>query len=277
LRQKSDFPQAEGTPSPPPFLLRASRLYTFNDLRIPDSPFKANVDAPNATREEFRQWFGTDKQNWAIELLNISLKEAAYRRYLRFDKKGQRFFFTPVNGNPKRISWVIAGKRSYREVTTPHTATRLNERGEKVRVPYGWRHQGVRANFILLPAGLFLRISPTWLLTQDGRVPRGGPRVGPILSQWLNQERNGQILRSIRFWSLVLARGHSDILVPAGQQSIRIALAPATSSLGFGILCDSVDYDRLVRAEMDDDLQVPALGPPAEQLGLFSGIPGDSD
>ncbi len=277
LRLKSDFPRDEGLPSPPPFLLRTGRLYTFDDLQMQDSPFRETVDIPNGSSEGFRQWFGTDKQNWAIELLNISLKEAMYRRYLRFEKKGQRFFFAPVTGRPKRISWVIGGKRSYREVTTPHTATRLNARGDKERFPYGWRHQGVRANFVLLPAGLFLRLSPTWLLTTNGKTPRGGPRVGPILSQWLNQERNGQILRSIRFWSLVLARGRSDILIPAGQQSLRIALTPATGSLGFGILCDNVDYDRLVRAEMDDDLQVPPLGPEVEQLGLFSAMTGDTD
>jgi hypothetical protein len=36
--------------------------------------------------------------------------------------------------------------------------------------------------------------------------PRGVPHVGPILSQWLIQERNGQLLRSLRFWSLARAQ-----------------------------------------------------------------------
>jgi hypothetical protein len=275
LRLKADFPRGDGVPSPPPFLLRTGRLYTFDDLYDRNSPFRATVETESTSSEEFQRWFGTDKQNWAIELLNISLKDAMYRRYLRFDKKGQRFFFMPVNGKPKRISWVIGGKRAAREVTTPHTATKLNDRGEKERIPFGWRHQGVRANFVILPAGLFLRVSPTWLLTTDGKTPRGGPRVGPILSQWLNQERNGQILRSIRFWTLVMARGQTEIKTRTGNQSLRVGLAPAAGPLGFGILCDSVDYDRLVQAEMDDDLEVPVLAPEAEQLRLFSNTTGD--
>ncbi len=275
MRLKSDFPKSEGSPSPPPFLLRSGRLYTFDDLNDETSAFRQSVDIKDTSDEVFQKWFGSEKQNWAIELLNISLKDAMYRRYLRFDKKGQRFFFMPVNGQPKRISWVIGGKRTGREVTTPHTATRLNDRGEKERIPFGWRHQGVRANFILLPAGLFLRVSPTWLLTTDGKTPRGGPRVGPILSQWLNQERNGQILRSIRFWTLVMARGQTHLTVPVGKQAFNVALTPATGAIGFGILCDSVDYDRLIQAEMDDDLEVPVLAPEAEQLRLFSKTSGE--
>jgi hypothetical protein len=275
LRLKSDLSPHEGKPSAPPFLLRSSRLFSFEDLADQNSQFQSVIDKQDVKREDLRSWFGGEKQNWAIELLNITFKDAMYRRYLRFEKKGQRFFFAPVEGKPKRISWVIGGKRSAREVTTPHTATKLNEKGEKERVPFGWRHQGVRASFVLLPAGLFLRISPTWLLTTDGKNVRGGPRVGPILSQWLNQERNGQILRSLRFWSLVMSRNQTEIKISAGIQSLRIALSPAAGDSGFGILCDTVDYDRLVHAEMDDDLEVPALVPEVEQLHLFSKTTGE--
>lgn len=275
LRLKSDLPTVKGTPPVPPFILRSGNLFSFDDLCDESSPFHDVIDGQNAKREEFRSWFGGERQNWAIELLNITLKEAMYKRYLRFDKKGQRFFFAPVDGKPKRISWVIGGKRTSREVTTPHTATKLNDRGEKERIPFGWRHQGLRSNFVMLPAGLFLRVSPTWLLTTDGKNVRGGPRVGPILSQWLNQERNGQILRSLRFWSLVMSRNQPEILIPVGKQALRIALSPATGDIGFGILCDTVDYDRLVHAEMDDDLEVPALVPEVEQLRLFSQTTGE--
>jgi len=142
--------------------------------------------------------------------------------------------------------------------------TTIDDKGEKVRTQYGWRHQGFRANFILLPAGLFLRLEPTYLLTRpDGKTPRGGARVGPILSNWISQERNGQILRSLRFWSLVLSKGQENIFIQTGQQPIRIGLVPDSGDLGFGIAADQTDYDRLMRSEMEDDVMVP-------QLGLFS-------
>lgn len=276
LRQKADISQlSNGKPqSYPPFLLRSGKLFTFENLGDDNSLFHSVIDGARPESEEFSDWFGTDKHNWAVEMLNLHLKASAYERYLRFDGKGQRFFFAPYRDTPKKISWFVGGRRYHREVTTPHTVTRLNSQGTKERLPFGWRHQGLRANFVHLPPGLFLRLEPTWLLTADGKVPRGGPRVGPVLSHWLNQERNGQILRSIRFWSLVLSRGQSEISIPTGQQPIRVALTPARGLLGFGIICDSVDYDRLINAEMEDDLLVPELAPETDQYELFSGSAG---
>lgn len=275
LRKKSELHELSNTKSHPPFLLRSGRLFTFSNLGDDDSPFSLVTDRDQVDTQPFRNWFATENQNWAVELLNLHLKESAYKRYLRFDGKGHRFFFVPYQNKPKKIGWCVGGKPACREVTTPHTATRLNSEGAKERYQYGWRHQGIQANFIHLPMGLFLRIEPTWLLTKDGKEPRGGPRVGPILSHWLNQERNGQILRSIRFWSLVLARGKSEICIPTGQEPIRIGLTPARGLLGYGIICDSVDFDRLINAEMEDDLAVPELAPVITQLELFSSSEGE--
>jgi hypothetical protein len=139
---------------------------------------------------------------------------------------------------------------------------RKSEDGKGERFPLGWRHQAIRAEFVHLPMGLFLRVTPTYMLTaDDGKTPRGGPRVGPILSQWLNQERNGQVLRSLRFWSLVLSRGDKEeLLIETGLERVKISLAPAGGIMDFGILGDSIDYDRLINAEIEDDLATPELG-----------------
>ena len=274
LRKKSELGDLSNRTSHPPFLLRSEKLFTFSDLRKSDSVFLPVIDSSRIEIEEFKSWFGTDRQGWAVELLNLHLKESAYRRYLRFDGKSHRFFFAPYKDNPKRIGWCVGGKPATREVTARHTATRLTAEGTKERYQFGWRHQGIRANFIHLPMGLFLRVEPTWLLTTDGRVPRGGPRVGPILSRWLNQERNGQILRSVRFWALVLARGQREIRMPTGQEPVRIGLTPARGLMGYGIMADNMDYDRLIEAEMEDDLAMPELGPEDTQLNLFQESDG---
>jgi hypothetical protein len=276
LREKSDLQKLSTAKSHPPFLLRSEKLFTFANLREEESAFRGVIEQKEIESEGFKTWFGSDKHNWAVELLNLHLKAFAYDRYLRFEGKGQRFFFSPYKEQPKTIRWSIGGKQVSREVTTPHTATRVNSEGNKERFQFGWRHQGIRANFIHLPMGLFLRIEPTWLLTKDGKVPRGGSRVGPVLSHWLNQERNGQILRSIRFWSLVLTRGRNELCIPTGQEPIRIGLTPARGVVDFGIISDSVDYDRLINAEMEDDLAVPELAPEKSQFDLFSGDGGEN-
>ena len=51
---------------------------------------------------------------------------------------------------------------------------------------------------------------------------------------------------------------------------IRIGLTPARGVVDFGIISDTVDYDRLINAEMEDDLAVPELAPEKSQYDLFS-------
>jgi hypothetical protein len=106
---------------------------------------------------------------------------------------------------------------------------------------------------------LMLKLEPTYLLTkEDGKSPRTSRWVGPVLSHWLNQERNGQILRSLRFWSLVLARGR-ELRIETGQSPICVDLTPISGTLDFGIASDQMDFDALMNTELQDDYRVPQL------------------
>lgn len=79
-----------------------------------------------------------------------------------------------------------------------------------------------------------------------------------------------------RFWSLVLTRGKNELSIPTGQGPIRVGLTPARGVIDFGIVSDTVDYDRLIGAEMEDDLSVPELAPEAAQFDLFSKQGGET-
>ncbi|MCU1323030.1 MAG: hypothetical protein JWM43_2679 [Acidobacteriaceae bacterium] len=263
MRKKSDVKQFTESKAIPPFILREGKLYTFSDLHDINNSLGTAVDLKSLKDVELRSWFSSEaKRRWGIELLNLVLRKHCWDRYLTLDREGQRFFFRPNKGQPKQITWYLNGKR-VREVTTQHFGMRKGEDGKPVKFPFGWRHQAIRAEFVYLPMGLFLRITPTYMLTkEDGKTPRGGSRVGPILSQWLNQERNGQILRSLRFWALVLTRGDKEALsIETGNERVRVSLNPASGNMSFGILGDSIDYERLVNAEYEDDLAVPDLAP----------------
>jgi len=262
LRSKADIHQYSDRVSHPAFVLREGRLWTFENLRENGESFGTSVQPTTIREDDFESWFSdADHARWAVELLNVCLKQNAWHRFLRQDKDRHRYFCSPNYDRPKKIQWKIGGKWCKREVTARHMVTRRLAEGKKEKIQSGWRHQACKAGFILMPFGLFLRLEPTWMLTKaDGKTPRGGSRVGPILSHWLNQERNGQILRSVRFWSLVFARGKTEIFIPTGQKPIRINLTPACGDLEFGILADQIDYDGLVRAEMEDDIELPQLG-----------------
>jgi hypothetical protein len=229
IRRKSELPKGEV----PQCILREGRMYTFSDLHDVTNPLHECVEASSIRDELFPPWFAQeDQRRWAIELLNLCFRQHCWQRWLRFDRKGQRYFFAPRRGEPKKIAWYIGGVKKFREVTTPHRARRKLPDGQIETYQLGWRHQGIRTSFIHLPCGLFLQLAPTYLLTgSDGRSPRSGKRVGPILSHWLNHERNGQILRSIRFWSLVLSRGNlSEIVIPTGHERLVLGLHQRTAA-----------------------------------------------
>jgi hypothetical protein len=149
-----------------------------------------------------------------------------------------------------------------REVTAGNLEWKQLDDGTKAEGQYGWRHQGVRASFVHIMSDVFLLLEPTWLLTEmDGRTPVSDHPVRPVLSNSRNHEGNGQILRSLRFWTIVLAKGHEELRISTGQSPIRANLTPASGLNDFGIRGDQVDYDQLMLTDLDDDLSIPELGP----------------
>ncbi len=248
--------------NPPPFILREGKLYTFADLTARDEFHQTLTKGANVLWYSFADWFSDDDyRRRAIELLNIYFKEHAWKRGIRFDGIKGRYFFPPRREKSVRLAWNISGKRYWREITTRHTRRVKQEDGGYKEAPFGWRHQGFRANFMLVFGNLMLRMEPTYVLTKDdGKTPRTSRWVGPILSHWLNQERNGQILRTLRFWSLVLAKPNKrELTIQTGQTPIRIDLTPVSGMLAFGIAGDQADFDKLMDAEIQDDKAVPQL------------------
>jgi hypothetical protein len=267
MRKKEDV--AKYCEHAPPFILREGKLYTFTDLSTSDVFRSALARADSRVAfDQFADWFSDDDYSRrAIELLNVCFKQHAWIRRMRSDSKG-RYFFRPLPAErPKRIAWNIGGVRRWREVTTQHMRRAKQEDGTFAKKedgsfvfePFGWRHQGIRASFTRVMDRLMLKLEPTYLLTQeDGKTPRTAKWVGPVLSHWLNQERNGQILRSLRFWSLVLARS-KELRIETGQSPICVDLTPTSGRLGFGIAADQMNFDRLMEAELADDVEVPQL------------------
>jgi hypothetical protein len=146
----------------------------------------------------------------------------------------------------------------------------------RVEVQYGWRHQSIRAGFVQVLGNLFLRLEPSRLLTElDGKTPATTEPVGPVFSGLQQQERDAQVLRSLRFWSVVLAKGHHEIRINTGQAPVRAKLTPLSGFTQFGFPSDQMDYDQLMLTEMEDDLLMPALGPLGQE-SIFSHEEGIS-
>jgi hypothetical protein len=79
-------------------------------------------------------------------------------------------------------------------------------------------------------------------------------------------------LRSLRFWSVVLAKGHQELRINTGSNPMRARLTPLSGFSQSGIQNDQSDYDTLMLTEVQDDLSIPELGPICGQTdGQFDG------
>jgi hypothetical protein len=257
---ETELIEACGAAGPVPFLWKGSRLYSIEPLSGDSVLGPALSSAARVTQENFAQWFSRrDRQGWAIELLNNLFRYHAWKRGLRYDKSTEQYYFPRTK--PKSVWWEISRRTISREVTAAHIGWIELENESKAEVQYGWRHRSIRAGFVQGLGGLLLRLEPSWLLTNlDGKTPATTESVGPVCSGVPQSERNGQLLRSLRFWSTVLAKGHHEIRINTGQVPVRIKLTPLSGFTEVGIPSDQMDYDQLMLAEMEDDLLMPALG-----------------
>jgi hypothetical protein len=268
FRTDAEVAEVCGQPGPLPFLLRESRLYTFQPLNH-DSIFAPALSKSAAPRQEsFTRWFSdSERAGWAISFLNNLLRNHAWKRGLRFDAGRNLHYFT--RSKPKNVWWQIGKQVIPREVTAPRIESIQLENQMNAEVQYGWRHRSIRADFMQIMGALFLRLEPAWHLTElDGKTAASAEPVGPALSDLRENERNGQVLRSLRFWSVVLAKGHQELRINTGSNPLRARLVPTSGFSQQGIQNDHVNYDSLMLAEMQDDLSIPELRPIKQERAI---------
>jgi hypothetical protein len=261
FESEAELTEVCASAGPLPFLIKGSRLYTVERLSPELALAPAVTKWETAKQESFTSWLSRpDRSEWAIALLNHLFRQHAWKRGLRWEKYTDQYHFPRTK--PKSVWWELNGRMISREVTAPHIELMELENQDRAEVQYGWRHQSIRAAFVQVSGGLFLRLEPSWLLTRlDGKTPATTQPVGPFLSGVPRQERNGQVLRSVRFWSAILAKGHHEIRINTGQAPVRTKLTPLSGFTPFGIPSDQANYDLLMLGESEDDMMMPALGP----------------
>lgn len=261
FQTESEVLEACGGPGPLPFVLKGSRLYALEPLNENSVFMPALKENCNSSPLQFSEWLSnSERVPWAIELLNRLLRYHAWKRGMRFDEAQCLFYFT--RSKPKKLWWEIGGKTIQREVTAPFTKWIPFEGFGRAEVQCGWRHEAVRAGFVQALGTLFLRLEPAWLLTElDGKTPSTTGPVGPLEPFPQYQEENGDVLRTLRFWSAVLAKGHRELRVDTGTNPIRVRLTPVSGASPCLFSNDQMDFDSLATMDVDAAQLIPELSP----------------
>ena len=261
FQSESEITEACGGPGPLQFLLKGTRLYAASPITENSVFWPAVKEDGKPSQERFAQWLSDPaRAPWAIELLNRLLRNHAWKRGMRFDEGQSLFYFT--RSKPKKLWWEIGGKTIQREVTAPHI--KWNEIDGEVLAEFqcGWKHEAIRAEFIQILGALFLRLEPAWFLTElDGKTPSTNQPVGPLQSSWPDHDQNAQVLRTLRFWSAVLAKGHRELRVETGANPIRVRLTPACGTSPSAISTDQLDFDTLALTDIGYAQLIPELAP----------------
>jgi hypothetical protein len=267
-RTDAEVIEACGGPGPVPFLLQDSRLYSFQPF-TQDSLLRPAVrSGAQMLQENFTRWLSSsDRAVSALSLLDSLFRHHAWKRGLRYDKGRRLYYFT--RSKPKSIVWQMGPETVAREVTAPDLSwIRIDDR-IKAEVQYGWRHLAVRAGFVQLLGTLFLQLEPTWHLTMlDGKTAATSDELAPRMACSHRPLRNGQVLRSLRFWSVVLTKGHQELRINTGSNPLRSRLTPLSGFSRSGPQDDLMDYDRLMLAESKDDLCLPELGTISQESSI---------
>jgi len=221
-------------PFMPIFRLSEGRIITFYDLESPDGPFVGIVDDNDVeqipTVELLRD---EDDRKLVISLLNMAIDRHAQRVDLMIDETKQgRFFFPPKEGAEHIITWIPRKVKASRTVAKPCT--------KDGQVQF-WRHQGAYLRMVFLANKLYLKITPTWVITEDGYRIKGGPKIGQLVIKWTGPERNLQVLYHIRFWTSILKKGPGPISIRVGDQYMELSTVPAFVQQTYGIANDQKD------------------------------------
>jgi HTH-type transcriptional regulator, competence development regulator len=227
----------------PAFRMFEERILTFHDLEDSDCPLASIVDendtevldVPSLTRDE-------DSRNLLLSLCNMSLSRHLGRVGLTIDdEKQHRYFFPSKDGGANTISWTPRKNKAVRTVAKPVI------KDGKILF---WRHLGAYLRVIFLVNRFYIKITPTWVLTADGRRASVGPEVGRRVVKWTNPERNLQILFHVRFWTSVLRnRKAGPISIWTGDQTMEVATVPASIQQSYGIAGDERDLMKLLDEE----------------------------
>lgn len=229
--RKAQEDAGEERPRVPAFRLIGDRVITFHDLEAEESLLAPIVDQESvqqirvndAVRDE-------DDRRVVISLLNMSLTRHLMRQgLLADDSRGNRFYFPPDEGKPRVIPWKPLKKIAKRTVTKPYM------RDGAIAF---WLHQAAYMKVVFLASKFFVQITPTWLLTADGKWVKGGPEVGRVVIQWTGRERNLSVLYHVRFWTMMLRRGPGPITVRVGEQTMDVGTEPAFVEQSYGIAND---------------------------------------
>lgn len=215
--------------SSPVYRFWNDKVVTLVNLSEPESALWGIINPSSVQMGELTAWLAnSDKQRIVIELLNKELRFLAERLGVLHERKKQKFYYA-CDGEYRTETW----RSRFRSSSTVTVGQRIW--AQQLKRFIFW-HIAVIGRFEYLGNHLFLKLSPTIQLTDDGRKAIFGTREGTVITRLTYNRYNASYLNSLLFWISKFAEGKDNIALAQGK--VIVSSKPVESRIDTGIMSD---------------------------------------
>jgi len=249
LKQENIFPEWYHK-----FKIWNGKILTFENLYDVGNVYGKLVQTSSIKKEPIDKWLeDPDKNRIIVELLNRELKHYAMGKgFFYFDDKNKLYY--SALATQRKETWKGKYGISTRTVAAKMYAEQLKR--------FIYWHAAFFPNFLQINKKFYFRILPTFIITEDGKKPIFGPRVGTIITRLSYNKYNNSYLNTIRFWIHQL-ENEENIQI---KDYLTISTKPVELKTSVGILYDIPSSE--FRLEIDgDEEDLPIEEMPREEGG----------
>jgi hypothetical protein len=241
----------------PPYKLSREQhnIWSLANLKEPDVASLMGCDPDHISFEpveHFISWHAG--RNIIRDLFYEHLRRKCVALGMAYDEEHHRFYFTPLDGNPRIKKYNAYKRRASRQLAYPY----LDKETEEVRF---WVHQAVRFTLLEIDPNYYLRVEPAYAFTKDGYEFMASEDIGPLSTRRKSGERNQNVFNHLIFWrSILLDPATGSIRVDCEGQEFVISTVYESAKANFGIPFDSQPIEEIALTEDEFDLEMMAKG-----------------
>lgn len=228
----------------PEFIIYNKQLFTFVEPKNQITIFK--TDVINIGTEKIIHFSGVtydkDNRNHFVELIRIYFKNYLGSKGIFFNRDYRRFYFAIKKGEGVRS---ILAKTRKREKLSAKEVVRYYD---YVKYKF-FRHLAFEIEFIHA-SSMYLTITPTYLITEDGKIPVDGKIASKFIIPQKSREYNPAVANQVHsIFSFLANSDHSGIDI-TNSDNLEIQLSSfVPQKLPFSISTDDKGFTKYLKAQ----------------------------
>ena len=229
----------------PEFLIYNKIVYTFVDLKNQSDYFKTHIIKPDTKNSIIFQNVFHDKdiRNHFVELIRIYFKKFLGSKGIYFNKDHNRFYFA-INKDEGVRSILTKSRKQGRK--TPKEVAKYYSYGKY----QFYRHFAFEIDF-LHTENMYICITPTYLITKDGKIPADGKLASKFIITQKSREFNPSVANNIHTIFSFLSNSNGDGITVTNQDNIDIELSSyIPMNLSFSIATDDKGFHNYLKQQM---------------------------